>query len=344
MELLSLTVEEITEALHEMSLPAFRGRQVLQWLHKGAEFEDMLNLPVDLRKQMKASFTAQPVRIREVLRSQKDDTVKLLFELQDGQCVEGVLMHYRHGRTLCLSTQAGCAMGCVFCQSALDGCSRNLTAGEMLGQILCANRFLGEGKPVSHVVLMGSGEPLANYDRTIRFLRLLREPGGVMIGMRNVSLSTCGIVPRMYDLAGEGLPVTLSVSLHAPNDTVRQRLMPVAERYPLKDVLEACRNYIKVTGRRVIFEYVLIAGVNDAREHARELAERLHRMQCHVNLITLNAAGQTGLRPAAPEDTERFLATLTDLRISVTKRRETGEDIRGACGQLRRSASPDRGG
>ena len=245
-------------------------------------------------------------------------------------------MHYHHGYTLCISTQVGCRMGCAFCASTLDGCVRNLTPGEMLGEILCANRFLAGRDRVHNVVLMGSGEPLDNYDNVMRFLRLLREEDGVNIGLRNVSLSTCGIVPKMYDLAEEGLPVTLSVSLHAPNDEIRRQTMPIAKVYPMDDVLAACRNYVEKTGRRVIFEYALVGGVNCEERHAVELASRLRGLQCHVNLIPLNTVEERHLKGVPEQTVTRFLHTLEGLHISATRRREMGDDIEGACGQLRR--------
>lgn len=344
MELASLNKAEMKAAMKDMGLPAFRGAQVFEWLHKGADFDGMTNLPKDLREKLKASCVAQPVRILSTRKSELDDTVKFLFGLTDGNCVEGVLMRYHHGHTLCISTQVGCRMGCTFCASTLEGRVRDLTAGEMLGQILCANRFLGENGRVHNVVLMGSGEPLDNYDNVMRFLRLLKEEGGVMISLRNVSLSTCGLVQRMYDLAQENLPVTLCVSLHAPNDLIRQMTMPIAKRYPMEDVLEACRNYILKTGRRVIFEYALVRGVNDAQEHAHELARRLRGMQCHVNLIPLNEVKESALRTVTEKSVDRFLKTLSDLNISATRRREMGDDIGGACGQLRRSTLSELGG
>ena len=227
-------------------------------------------------------------------------------------------------------------MGCTFCASTLDGCVRSLTPGEMLGEILCANRFLGDKGRVHNVVLMGSGEPLDNYDNVMKFLRLLREEDGVQIGLRNVSLSTCGIVPKMYDLAQEDLPVTLSVSLHAPNDEIRRQTMPIARVYPMEELLKACRNYVDKTGRRVIFEYALVGGVNCEEKHAVELASRLRGLQCHVNLIPLNVVEERDLKGVTEKTVRHFMETLEKLHISVTRRREMGDDIEGACGQLRR--------
>lgn len=335
-ELTGMNPAELTAWCKEQGLPGFRGSQIFQWIHQGADFDSMTNLPKDLRARLQETAVAQPVEIIEMRQSQLDDTVKFLFGLKDGNCVEGVLMHYHHGYTLCISTQVGCRMGCSFCASTLDGCLRSLTPGEMLGEILCANRFLAGKDRVHNVVLMGSGEPLDNYDNVMKFLRLLREPDGVNIGLRNVSLSTCGIVPRMYDLAKENLPVTLSVSLHAPNDEIRRKTMPIAKVYPMEDLLGACRNYIEKTGRRVIFEYALVGGVNCEEKHAVELASRLRGMQCHVNLIPLNVVEERHLQGVNERIVSDFLKTLERLHISATRRREMGDDIEGACGQLRR--------
>jgi len=228
-------------------------------------------------------------------------------------------------------------MGCRFCASTLEGKVRDLTAGEMLGEVFCANRYLASGgEKVSHVVLMGSGEPLDNYGNVIRFLQLLREEEGIRLSLRNVSLSTCGIVPKMYELAEENLPVTLCVSLHAPNDEIRRRTMPVANTWSIDEILRACKNYIRRTGRRVIFEYALSEGVNAGEEHARELADRLRGLQCHVNLIPLNAVEERNMKGVTEEDVRRFLKVLQERNISATRRREMGDDIEGACGQLRR--------
>lgn len=334
--LTDMTCAEVSAWCREQGLPAFRGKQIFKWIHQGADFDGMTNLPLSLREQLRGMAVAQPVRIIEERRSKLDETVKFLFGLQDGNCVEGVLMSYHHGHTLCISTQVGCRMGCTFCASTLDGCVRSLTPGEMLGEVLCANCYLGDKGRVHNIVLMGSGEPLDNYDNVMKFLRLLREPDGVQIGLRNVSLSTCGIVPKMYDLAEEDLPVTLSVSLHAPNDEIRRQTMPIARAYPMDQLLAACRNYIDRTGRRVIFEYALVGGLNCEEKHAVELASRLRGMQCHVNLIPLNVVEERDLKGVTEKTVRRFMETLEKLHISVTRRREMGDDIEGACGQLRR--------
>ena len=339
-ELTGMTCGEITEWVRGAGMPAFRGKQIFQWIHRGVDFDGMSNLPKDLREKLKETAVAQPVSIRMHRTSKLDGTAKFLYMLMDGNCVEGVLMRYKYGISLCISTQVGCRMGCRFCASTLEGRVRDLTAGEMLGEILAANRFLaenGEEAKVSHVVLMGSGEPLDNYEQVIRFLHLLREEDGVRISLRNVSLSTCGIVPRMYDLAKEKLPVTLCVSLHAPNDEIRRQTMPVANTWSIREILEACRNYIRETGRRVIFEYALTDGVNAGREEAAELADLLRGMQCHVNLIPLNEVKERHLKGVSEETVREFMKTLEEKHISVTRRREMGDDIEGACGQLRRA-------
>ncbi len=336
-DLLSLNPDELEQVLSELGEPKFRAKQLFGWLHKGVAPEEMRNLPAGLRTRIAENFLTNPVRILEEKVSKLDGTRKFLYALEDGNLIEGVLMRYHYGNTLCLSTQVGCRMGCRFCASTLEGCVRNLTAGEMLGQILCANRKLAEeGERVGNVVLMGSGEPLDNYDNVVRFLRLLHHPDGVCIGMRSVSLSTCGLVPQMLAFAEENLPVTLSLSLHAPDDEIRRSLMPVANRYSMDEVLCACRNYVKKTGRRVIFEYALIHGVNSLPEHARALAGKLRNLQCHVNLIPLNDVPERGLKGVSEKEIDRFRQALEEAGISVTRRREMGDDIDGACGQLRR--------
>ena len=336
-ELTGMTCEELTAWAKEQGYPAFRGKQIFRWIHQGADFDGMTNLSKDLREDLKQKAVAQPVSIRLERRSALDGTVKFLYELKDGNCVEGVLMRYKYGVSLCISTQVGCRMGCRFCASTLEGRVRDLTAGEMLGEVLCANRYLApEGEKVSHVVLMGSGEPLDNYDNVIRFLRLLREEEGIRLSLRNVSLSTCGIVPRMYDLADKNLPVTLCVSLHAPNDAIRRQTMPIANKWSIAEILEACRNYIRKTGRRVIFEYALSDGVNAGEAQAAELAGLLKGMQCHVNLIPLNTVEERDMKGVTEDNVQRFLKVLQDRGVSATRRREMGDDIEGACGQLRR--------
>lgn len=336
-ELTGMTCGEITAWIREGGYPAFRGKQIFHWIHQGADFSEMTNLPESMREKLSQEAIAQPVKIRLERKSTLDGTVKFLYELRDGNCVEGVLMRYKYGVSLCISTQVGCRMGCRFCASTLEGRVRDLTAGEMLGEILCANRYLSsENVRVSHVVLMGSGEPLDNYEHVIRFLRLLKEEDGIRLSLRNVSLSTCGIVPKMYALAEENLPVTLCVSLHAPNDEIRRKTMPIAYKWSIREILDACRNYIRKTGRRVIFEYALSDGVNAGEDQARELASILRGMQCHVNLIPLNTVEERDMKGITEDKVRKFLKILQENNISATRRREMGDDIEGACGQLRR--------
>ena len=336
-ELTGMTCAEITEWVKTQGYPAFRGKQIFRWIHQGAEFGEMTNLSKEMRENLEQTAIVQPVHVRLKRESPLDGTVKLLYELRDGNCVEGVLMRYKYGVSLCISTQVGCRMGCRFCASTLEGRVRDLTAGEMLGEILCANRLLEEEDiRVSHVALMGSGEPLDNYGNVIRFLRLMKEEDGIQLSLRNISLSTCGIVPKMYDLAEEGLPVTLCVSLHAPTDEIRRQTMPIANTWSIAEILEACRNYIRKTGRRVIFEYALSDGLNAEKEHAEQLSRLLRGMQCHVNLIPLNVVKERDLKGIDEEKVQEFLKVLQDNHISATRRREMGDDIDGACGQLRR--------
>ena len=281
-QLLSMTPEELGAYLKGLGQPAFRAKQVFAWLHQGVPFEKMSNLPKALRETLAENCLDNPVQVIETIKSKLDGTIKLLYKLHDGHIIEGVLMRYKYGNTLCLSTQVGCRMGCKFSASTLDGCARSLTPGEILGQIIAANGVLAaqeEGQKVGNIVLMGSGEPFDNYDNVVKFLRILRMEGGLCIGMRSVSLSTCGLVHNMRRFADENLPVTLSLSLHAPNDGIRKQLMPVAKKYAMDEVLAACRYYIEKTGRRVIFEYALVHGVNASPEQAAELAGRLRGMQ-----------------------------------------------------------------
>ena len=338
-QLLSMTPEELGAYLKGLGQPAFRAKQVFAWLHQGVPFDGMSNLPKALRETLKEKCLDNPVQVIETIQSKLDGTIKLLYRLHDGHIIEGVLMRYKYGNTLCVSTQVGCRMGCKFCASTLDGCARSLTAGEILGQIVAANGVLAskeEGGKVGNIVLMGSGEPFDNYDNVVRFLRILRMEGGLCIGMRSVSLSTCGLVPNMRRFAEENLPVTLSLSLHAPNDEIRQQTMPVAKVYKMDEVLDACRYYIEKTGRRVIFEYAMVHGVNAGPEHAAELAGKLRGMQCHVNLIPLNEVKERGLKGVNEREIDVFKKELEKRNISVTRRREMGDDIEGACGQLRR--------
>ena len=331
----SLSEEQLHQRFNELGYPAFRAKQVLQWLDNGcASFNEMSNLPLAMREQLSREFVIPGVTILRRLESQLDETVKYLFGLSDGESVESVLMSYHHGWSQCLSTQVGCRMGCSFCATGMGGLSRNLSAAEMLAQIEAAQR--DRGVRVSSVVLMGMGEPLDNYDQVLSFLKTLARPGGVNIGMRHVSLSTCGLVDGIYRLMGERLQLTLSVSLHAPNNEIRSRLMPINRRYPVEDLLKACREYVRVTGRRISFEYAMIDGVNDTDACALELAARLKGMLCHINLIPANEVRGKEHRRSSQARLRRFQQILEQQGMNVTVRRTLGADISASCGQLRR--------
>jgi len=331
-ELLRFVTEDVGES-------KFRAKQIREWLNRGADISEMTNLSGALRAKLAEMAVANPVRIRESYKSKLDGTEKFLYELPDGNLIEGVIMRYHYGDTLCVSTQVGCRMGCAFCASTLEGRVRNLTAGEILGQVVAANRHIKKSdaeRRVHNIVLMGSGEPFDNYDNVVKFLRLVNDDEGLNISIRNISLSTCGLVNRIYDFAKEGLPVTLSLSLHAPNNSIRQKIMPVANAYEYEKVLEACRHYSEVTGRRVVFEYALIKNMNCDVKHAEELARRLKGIRCHVNLIPLNDVKESELLAPSKQEVQAFLKRLELKNVSATVRREMGADIDGACGQLRR--------
>ncbi len=331
----SLTDEQLNERLTALGLPAFRCRQIRQWLDNGcASFAEMTNLPLTLRQQLAEQFVIPGVTILRRLDSKLDETVKYLFGLSDGETVESVLMSYHHGWSQCLSTQVGCRMGCTFCATGMGGLLRNLSAAEMLAQIETAQR--DRGVRVSSIVLMGMGEPLDNYEQVLTFLKALSRPDGVHIGMRHISLSTCGMVDGIYRLMEEKLPITLSVSLHAPNNQIRSQFMPINRKYPIEELLKACREYIGVTGRRISFEYAMIHGVNDSDACAAELASRLKGMLCHVNLIPANEVPGKTHRRSSQARLKRFQQLLEQQGLTVTVRRTLGADISASCGQLRR--------
>ena len=336
--LLGYTLEELTAYLQTLGEKPFRAKQLYGWLHKGADFDEMRNLPTALREKLKQSDTAIGVSIIKTLVSQKDGTEKYLFSLRDGNVVEGVLMRYNYGNTLCISSQVGCRMGCKFCASTLEGRVRDMTAGEMLSEVVAVNRLHAQGdkRGVTNIVMMGSGEPLDNYDNVVRFLRLVSAPEGINISLRNVSVSTCGLADRMDDLARENLPITLSISLHAPTDEARRRIMPIANQYSIERLMKACRDYVDKVGRRIVFEYALIEGVNTSLEDADKLAALTRGLLCHVNLIPLNDVPERDLRAPGQKGIDAFQKRLESLHVSVTRRREMGADIEGACGQLRR--------
>lgn len=330
----SMLPEEITAAFQAMGLPAYRAEQVFRWLCRGVQsFEEMSDLPLCLRQELERRFALPSLQL---LRRQqaRDGTEKDLWLLPDGESVESVFMRYRYGNTVCISTQAGCRMGCAFCASTLGGKVRNLTASEMLEQVVRAEQ--AAGAKVTGLVLMGIGEPLDNLDNVLRFLRLVNHPKGRAMGMRHVSLSTCGLVNGMDALAKQHLQLTLSVSLHAPDNETRSRLMPVNRLWPVEEVLAACRRYFNATGRRVTFEYALIRGINDTDEHADRLVQRLRGTGSHVNLIRLNPVPERGLQPSCAQTVQHFSRRLEGGGLNVTVRRRLGGDIDAACGQLRR--------
>lgn len=331
----SMYMDELENWMKAEGQPAFRAKQVFQWLHEKyvASAEEMTNLPKDLRTKLGESGI---VTIKEELRqeSASDGTVKFLYRLQDDQMIETVFMRHDYGNSVCISSQAGCRMGCRFCASTIGGLVRNLTASEMLEQIYASSRAMGER--ISHVVVMGTGEPLDNYENLIRFLRLLTDEKGYNLSARNITVSSCGIVPRIYDLANENLPITFALSLHAPTDEERKELMPVAHRYTLAETLDACRAYFDRTGRRVTFEYSLVKGKNDSKEQAIKLAKLLAGMNCHVNLIPINPVEEREYEKSDQDSIAKFKLTLEKNHINATIRKSMGSDIDAACGQLRR--------
>ncbi len=336
--LLDFSYAELENLILSLGEKKFRAGQIYRSLHLGLEFSDMTDLSKAFREKLSESYDAQPVRIIKHLQS-VDGTMKFLFALRDGNVIEGVLMKYNHGYSLCISTQVGCRMRCAFCASGLHGLVRNLEPGEILGEVIAVNKFLGgalgENRKIINIVLMGSGEPLDNYDNTIKFLRLVSEKNGINISQRNISLSTSGIVPKMYDLANESVSVNLTVSLHSPFDEERQKIMPIAKTYKINQILDACANYFEKTGRRYIFEYVLIKGENDTNAHAEALISLLKGRPCHINLIRLNEVKENDLKCGTDKEAYRFMGILEKAGLSATVRRKMGEDIDGACGQLR---------
>ena len=333
----SWNLEELTAELIKAGLPKFRAKQIYEWMHvKLVErFDEMTNLSKELRQTLEANYNLVVLKAVDVKVSQIDETRKYLFQLEDGNVIESVLMKYKHGNSVCISSQVGCRMGCRFCASTLDGLERNLSTSEMLDQIYRIQHHTGER--VSNVVIMGSGEPMDNYDNFIQFVHLLTDEHGLNISQRNITVSTCGIVPGIRKLAEEDLQITLALSLHAPNDEVRKTLMPIANRYALKDVLEACHDYFSKTGRRLTFEYSLVSGVNDNLKEAKALAVLLKNQHGHVNLIPVNPIKERDYVQSNQKAIMDFKNLLEKSGINVTIRREMGRDIHGACGQLRKS-------
>lgn len=336
LDLLSLTLEEIEELVEELGEKKYRGKQIFQWANRGEKsFEAMTNISKALREGLQEGSFITEVKIEKKLVSKIDDTTKYLFLLEDRNIIEGVVMKYKHGLTACISSQVGCLMGCSFCASTIGGLVRNLRAGEMIDQILLMQKDLGER--ISNVVIMGSGEPLHNYKEVINFLKIVNNENGLNIGNRHITLSTCGLVPEIKKLADLLIPINLAISLHAPNDEIRQKLMPIAKKYSLKDLIEACRYYLQYNNRRITFEYALVKGVNDQENHAQQLSQLLKGLLCHVNLIPVNTVEEARLKKSNLDQIKKFQSILKSKGIETTIRREMGSDIQAACGQLRNS-------
>ena len=335
MNIKSMTLPEVTAAIKELGQPAFRGKQVYTWLHKGVRsYEEMTNLPKAFRDVLAEKY---PIRAPKVVRKQessRDGTIKYLWELSDGNCVETVLMRYNYGNTVCISTEVGCRMGCAFCASTIGGLVRRLEPYEMLDEVLFTQ--IDSGLPISRIVLMGIGEPLDNFDNGMRFLELVNSPEGMNISMRHISLSTCGLVPKIDELAKRKLQIALAISLHGPNDEIRDKIMPVNKAYPMDVLLAACRRYYDATSRRIHFEYAMIDGVNDREQDAKELLRRLKGLPAHFNLIPLNHVEESPLKPSSKAAVAKFQKILEDGGITATVRRTLGGDIDASCGQLRR--------
>ncbi len=335
--MLSMTLQEWEEILKQWGEPKFRAKQIFDWLHKKqiTEIDEMTNISKGLREKLKQNGKIACVKQVKKLVSQIDGTTKYLFEVENGLIIESVFMRYHYGNTACISTQVGCRMGCSFCASTLNGVERNLTAGEMLSQIYEMQKDTGER--ISSVVLMGSGEPLDNYENVLRFICLANDKNGLCLGQRHITLSTCGLVEKIYDLLEQDLQITLAVSLHAPNDAIRQKIMPIAKIYKMQEILQACKEYSDKTKRRVTLEYALIQDINDSDACAEELASKLHHMLCHVNLIPVNDVKERNYRKSSEERVQKFASLMEKKGIETTVRRKLGSDIDAACGQLRKS-------
>ena len=329
-----LTLDELQTVISAIGEPKFRARQIFKWFARGVtDFSEMSDLSKPLREKLAEVCALAAVDIETKLVSEADGTAKYLLRLGDGNIIESVAMRYKHGISVCISTQVGCAMGCKFCASAIGGKQRNLTAGEILGQVAALQKDLGER--VANIVLMGIGEPLDNYENVMKFLKNVNSPDGMNIGYRHISLSTCGLVDKINTLASEGIPITLSVSLHAADDETRSKIMPINKKYKTAELIAACKSYARVTGRRVSFEYILIDGLNDTAAHAERLARLITGMLCHVNLIPANLVPESGLQKSGAKNVAAFKNLLEQKKINVTIRRELGADIKASCGQLR---------
>lgn len=335
-DLMNMEIPELQQYLEAMDQQKFRAKQIFRWIGSGVrEIDGMTDLSMELREKLKLSARIGSLTIKRKLVSKIDGTAKYLFELPDGNVIESVLMRYKHGLTACISSQVGCRMGCRFCASTQAGFMRNLTAGEMLDQVMSIGRDTGER--VGNVVIMGIGEPFDNYDNVLKFLRLVHSPEGMNMGYRSITVSTCGLVPEIIKFAGESIPVNLAISLHAPEDVLRETIMPVGRKYSIDKLIEACKIYTEGTGRRLTFEYAMISGVNDSGDAARKLASLLRGMLCHVNLIPANPVAGSGFDQSSRKRMLEFKDVLERSGIETTVRRELGSDINAACGQLRRS-------
>lgn len=335
-DILCMNLEELQAWMVENKESKFRAKQVFDWIYKGKEsFDEMKNIPQGTKDKLKEKFYLEYPTVIGNLTSISDGTRKFLLTLKDGNIIECVVMRHKHGNTICVSTQVGCRMGCKFCASTLDGRIRNLTAGEILSEVIIATKLLGER--ISNIVLMGSGEPLDNYDEVMKFLELVNAEYGLNIGQRHITLSTCGLVPKIYDMADKEMQVTLAISLHSVTDESRKQIMPIAKKYSIKEIMEACNYYIEKTNRRVTFEYALLKGVNDNVDTANALGNLLKGMLCHVNLIPVNEIKENDFKKPSKEDIEIFRQVLSSYGVEATVRQEKGADINAACGQLRRS-------
>ena len=331
-----LTFDQLQKAIEEAGEPKFRAKQILLWFALGVtDYNLMTNISKSTKEKLSSLYSIATVKIYKKFKSSIDETVKYLLELNDGNIVESVAMKYKHGITLCLSTQCGCNMGCRFCASTIGGKDRDLTSGEILGQAALIQADLGER--ISNIVLMGIGEPLDNYNNIITFLKNVNDENGMNIGYRHISLSTCGLVDKINMLAKEKMPITLSVSLHAPDDETRNKIMPVNKKYSVDSLIDCCKDYIESTGRRISFEYILIDGLNDTYEHAKRLSSITKNMLCHINLIPANFVPESGLKKSSKENVIRFLNALQSFGVNATVRRTLGSDIEASCGQLRRN-------
>ncbi len=334
--ILNYSLEELSLWMKENGESAFRAKQVFSWIYNNVwDFEEMKNLPQKLVEKLKENFHIGIPEVIESFESTLDGTQKLLLAFNDGNIIESVIMKYKHGNSICISTQIGCRMGCKFCASTLEGRVRNLTAGEILSEVIIAQKIIGER--ISNIVLMGSGEPLDNYENVTKFLDLVNAEYGLNIGQRHITLSTCGLVPKIYELADKGYSITLAISLHAFSDEKRREIMPIANKYSIKEILDACDYYIEKTGRRITFEYSLVSGINDGKEDAKSLSKLLKGRLCHVNLIPVNEIKENTLKRPSKKTIEEFEKIVSENGIEVTVRREMGSDINAACGQLRRN-------